>query len=275
MRREEQSELNHALLDIAKGAKSPWDTLRPGVRVQPLATEADELSQAPTPAQQSRAPTREGTPAPEQRQRTPTPGPRPVMVPEAVPEEEEEPAPPEPRRKRRRRSAPARKAQAAPVPDRRSVQTPDALEQRPAAEPRARIAVPAQALALVRRARAWRARHGASPARITPAAYDAVDTRARFGLIERRDLAQPWPGQTVLVAHTPPRRDPAALLEVRPGDTIDVLSTRSGAEGWAPLRVQFVTRSHYFAPGRPATSLVLGVRTDEWAHALRGTPPSE
>ncbi len=194
------------------------------------------------------------------------------MVPEAVQEAEE--AAPEPRQKRRRRPAPAREGPAGPVPDWRSPLDAEA-QGSPAAEPRARIPVPAPALALVRRARAWRARHGASPARITPAAYDAVDARARFGLIERRDLAQPWPGQTVLVAHTPPRRDPAALLDVRPGDTLNVLSTRAGAEGWAPLRVQFVTRSHYFAPGRPATSLVLGVRTDEWAHALRGTPPSE
>jgi hypothetical protein len=269
MKREEQAELNHALLDIAKGAKSPWETLRPGVRVRPLATEAEELSQAPTPAHQSRVPSREATPAPEPRQRTPTPGPRPVMIPEAVQEEEETVAQ-EPRRKRRRRQAPAvyRVTQTGGVP---ATEAPE----KPAVQPRARIPALAPALALVRRARAWRARHGASPDRVTPAAYDAVDAQARFGLIERSDLPQPWPGQTLLLAHTPPRRDPAALLDLRPGDTLNVLSTRSGAEGWAPLRVQFVTRSQYFAPGRQATSLALGVRTDEWAHALRGAPPAQ
>lgn len=262
----EQAELNHALLDIATGRKRPWEAVRPGVRVRPLATEEEQLSQAPTPAHQSRAQSREPTPAPEPRQRTPTPGPRPVMVPEAVPEEE---VAPETRKRRRRRAAPGS------VPDwRRPPQVPDAeAPERPAEAPERPAASPA--LALVRRARAWRARHGASPDRVTPAAYDAVDVQARFGLIERPDLPQPWPGQTLLVAHTPPRRDPAALLDLRPGDTVSVLSTRAGAAGWAPLRVQFVTRSHYFAPGRPVTSVVLGVRTDEWAHALRGRPPAQ
>lgn len=274
--------LNRALRAISEAAMAPWAVLRPGARVLPFGADEDEASQAPTrertpagSAPASQAPTREATPAPEPRRRTPTPGPRPVMVPEAVPEEEPEPAPapeaePAPRPKRRRRAQPAAEA---PEPGPNWRRPLDAEAPQP--EPRARIPVESPALALVRRARAWRAKGYPTPDRVTPAAYDAVDAQARFGLIEQTDAPQPWPGQTLLLAHTPPRRDPAALLDLRPGDTLSVLSTRPGAEGWAPLRVQFVTRSRYFAPGRQVTSVALGVRTDEWAHATRGRPASE
>lgn len=271
--------LNKALRAISEAARAPWTLLRPGARVLPVVMESDdEASAAPTrertPMPESRrrtpsepasqAPTREGTPAPEQRRRTPTPGPgpRPAMIPEAVPEEEPEP---EPRPKRRRRAA--GEPPQGEVNWRRPLDP--ALEAQ-APPPRARIQVPPAALALVNRARARRARGWAPPDRVAPAAYDAVDVQARFGLIECRDpdRPRPWPGQTLLLAHAPPRRDPAALLDLRPGDTLNVLSTRPGAEGWASLRVQYVTRSRYFAPGRQTTSVALGVRTAEWAHAL-------
>lgn len=276
--------LNKALRAISEAARAPWTLLRPGVRVLPVVMESDdEASGAPTrertpmpeprrrtqtPSEAaSQAPTREGTPAPERRRRTPTPAPRPAMIPEAVPEEEPEP---EPRPRRRRRTAQAEPALEEGEADWRRPLDPALAERtRP---PRARIPVPPAALALVRRARAWRAKGWASPTRITPAAYDAVDAQARFGLIECTggDRPQPWPGQTLLLAHAPRKADPAALLGLRPGDTLNVLSTRPGAEGWAALRVQFVTRPGYCAPGRRPTSLALGVGTDEWAHALGG-----
>lgn len=275
--------LNKALRAISEAARAPWTLLRPGARVLPVVMEADddEASGAPTrertpmpePRRRtpsdaaSQAPTREGTPAPERRRRTPTPGPRPAMIPEAVPESEPRP------RRRRRAAQPEPALEEGEANWRRPLDPALAERTRPT---RARILIPPAALALVRRARAWRAKGWANPTRITPAAYDAVDAQARFGLIECTggDRPQPWPGQTLLLAHTPRKADPAALLDLRPGDTLNVLSTRPGAEGWASLRVQFVTRARYVAPGRRATSLALGVGADEWAHALGGTPPA-
>ena len=268
--------LNKGLRAIQRGLKEPWEVLPPGQRVEPLVRDDDADSQAPT-----RQASRESTPAPPwvapSRQTTPAPAPRPgsrrptPAIPETVPEEpaipETVPEEPAVRKGKRKRRAP-------PVGARDDAETELVAEApvdpRPPPAPR-RGSDPAQSL--VRRARAARARRALPADRITPANYDAVDVQARFGLIERPDLPQPWPGQTLLVAHTPPKRDPVGLLALRPGDTLRVLSTRAGAEGWAPLLVQFVTRSHYFAPGRQVTSVVLGVRTDEWAHALRGQPP--
>jgi hypothetical protein len=252
--------LSRALRAISEAALAPWSVLRPGVRVAPVvAGPADEASQAPT---------REMTPAPEPRRPTPAPEPRrparrPILVPEAVREE--------PARKRRRRPAPPR-----PEEGERNWRRPlePAPQEAEPADPRPRLQVAPAAQALVRRARAWRAREGRAPSRVTPAAYDAVDVQARFGLIECSgpDLPLLPEGQTLLLAHTPPRWGPAALQGLRQGDTVDVLSTRSGAAGWAPLRVQFVTRAGYVPPGRPISTVALGVATAEWQHALRGQP---
>ena len=281
--------LNRALRAISEAVSTPWGVLRPGERVVPWQSSSQAASQAST-VPGSAARTREGTPAPTQsrqpsmrappregtppwsvpsdeasqaptRQTTPAAEPRPVRpapnIPETVPEA------PEPARKRRKRR---------PAPP--SELDPDAAEA-PAApegtkEKRVRRGDAAQRL--VRRARAWRAREGTPPSRITPAAYDAVDAEGRFGLIECTwgDRPQAGPGETLLVAHTPPKRDPTGLLALRPGDTVEVVTTRAGASGGGTVRISFITRSGYFPPGRPVTSLALGVATAEWARALQG-----
>jgi hypothetical protein len=298
--------LNRALRAISEAVRDPWSVLRPGERVLPLMS-SDAASQAST-VPNSRAPTRQGTPAPEPRPGrragppwtrapsregtpwstpsdqasraptrpgTPAPEPRPPrrptpQIPDTVPEGPElEPRPPqpqpeEPRPKRRRPRVPA-------PPDE---DEPDLRRAPEAAGARARTTADKTALGLVRRARAWRAREGRPPSRVTPAAYDAVDAQGRFGLIECAGGDRPLPGagETLLLAHTPPKRDPKSLLDLRPGDTVDVLSARPGAAGGGRLRVAFITRAGYFAPGRPVTSLALGVATAEWARALRGEP---
>jgi hypothetical protein len=252
--------LSRTLRAITEAALAPWAVLRPGARVSPLEMRpADEASQAPT---------REATPGPEAaRRRTPTPAPRPVRIPEAVREEPE----PEPERKRRRRAAPPRPQEGEPN-WRRPLEPEPEPQARPGPQPRTEVA-PA-ALAMVRRARAWRAREGRPPSRVTPSAYDAVDADGRFGLIECTGDARPLPGagQTLLLAHAPPRRGTGPLQGLCQGQTVRVVSTRPGAGGWSPLRIQFVTRAGYVAPGRAVTSVALGVATAEWRHALLAQP---
>lgn len=308
--------LNRALRAISEAVRDPWSVLRPGDRVLPVVS-SDAASQAST-VPNSRAPTRQGTPAPEPRlphpgpstgppwtraptregtpwgsasdqasqaptrPGTPAPEPRPSrrptpQIPATVPETPEpfppqpepaqpEPAPEGPKPKRRRRP------HLAPTEEQEQGLPAQPEDEAQAAVRRARIPAVQTALGLVRRARAWRALEGRAPSRVTPAAYDAVDAQGRFGLIECAGGDRPLPGgqETLLLAHTPPKRDPKTLLDLRQGDTVEVLSARPGARGGGRLRVAFITRAGYFAPGRPVTSLALGVATAEWTRALRG-----
>jgi hypothetical protein len=265
--------LNKGLRAVSEMLKQPWDVARPGEHIEPLVRDDDADSQAPTvPASRESTPAppwvapSEG-PAPAQRQPSPAPAPRPGSrrqtpgIPETVPEE------PAPKRKRRPPPAPT-----LGEPERELVAEAPA-DTKPPPAPRRRDD-PAQGL--VRRARAASARRDRPAARITPGAYDAVDALGRFGLLECTwgDRPLPGPGETLLVAHTPPRRDPAGLLALRPGDTLEVLSARPGVAGGGRVRIRFITRTGYFSPGRPITSVALGVPTAEWALALRGQPAS-
>lgn len=259
--------LNQALRSLSETMRAPWTLLRPGERVEPLVSNSEAASQAPT---------REATPGPQERpprRVRPPPWVVPETIPEPTPAEEEEQAPepaPEAPAKRKR---PRKRRRASGSPQPASPRPPS--PRPPTPQPAKRAEARKDDVSPLARALARRARPGEPVARVTPSAYDAVDTQARFGLIEcarvdagRGELRpQAGPGETLLLAHTPPRRDPRALVDLRPGDSVSVLGTRAG--GRAVLRIGFVTRSGYVAPGRAITSVVLGVPSADWARALQ------
>jgi len=276
--------LNQALRAISEGIAAPWALLRPGERVLPIVQSSDEddfRSQAPTrertPAPSAResspappGPARDGTPAPPEERRQ-TPAAKGVRRLTPIPENSEQESKPSRKRKNRDRAQEPRE----PPPDwRRPLRMPGAgpeSEIKERSDSIARDNISDATWKLVLRARSWRARGLPAPSRITPASYDAVDVEGRFGLIEcTPDGPRPLPGagQTLLLAHAPPRRDPLALQALRPGDTVRVLSTRDSATPvGVTLRVQFVTRAGYIAPGRKVSLMALGVATAEWARA--------
>ena len=258
------AQFNRALQTISETMARPWTLIRPGVLVTPLVSASEAASQATT---------RAGTPAPESRPgtRPASPEPEPAEPPRAlspIREEEEEPPsarPPAARQSERAREDLKRKPR--PSSERAAPKRRREEGQKPEAAP----AGPAEALInRVRRAQS-RPRAGA---RLGSSDYQAVDARGRFGLVEcGRAPGDARPraaaGQTLVLAHTPRGQDPLALLDLRPGDRVRVLSP-GGTGQPDELRIDFVTRSGYFAPGRPVTSVVLGVPSADWARAARG-----
>jgi hypothetical protein len=266
--------LNRALSALSDTMRTPWSMFRPGQIIEPLVSSSEAASQAPT---------REATPARELAPPAP-PARQPPVLPEAIPEEpaQEEPGPeiPQPpeaeivpaRPGRPKPKKPGRKPRLAPphasdreLNWRRSLHTPDQ-----------QAFGPKQGVTLMRRAQRAHATKTHRIGRVGPAAYEAVDAQGRFGLIDcarldtgsKARFPRAGPGQTLLLAHTPPRRDPLSLTTLREGDTLSVLGTHNG--GRARLRIEFMTRSGYVSPGHQITSLLLGVASTDWAHALQG-----
>lgn len=244
-----KTQFNAALATLATGRRAPWSLIRPGALVEPLVSASEAASQAPT---------REATPAPESRPSrmpTPAPAPGPIRDPDTRPIPEPEPDPERERRKRRRVDK-RDEAPRYPGPHRKrnseeSGHTPPATT-------------------LARRARR---NTGPDPVRLTPAAYQAVDTQARFGLVECSRVVAPRhkerphvvEGHTLVLAHTPAGQDPLALQGFYPGGAIRVLRAFAPDKEGVDLRIGFVTRPGYIAPGRPATSVLLGVPDEDWA----------
>lgn len=258
-RESEGTVLNRALSVLSNTMLTPWSVFRPGQIVEPLVSNSEAASQAPT---------REGTPA---RETLPPPR-QPTLIPEAIPEAI--PEEPEPNLKKRpnKRKRPLRPAPQ-PASDqelnwRRQPEIPD--------KPFDKNNKPKTGLALVRNVQRARTKSQHLSSRVCAAAYDAVDAEGRFGLIDcarlnsgptaRFPLA--GPGQTVLLAHTPAGHDPLCLTKLRMGDTLSILSVEGG--GRTPLRIDFMTRAGYISPGRTMTSVVLGVSSRDWARALQG-----
>ena len=255
------AQFNRALQAISETMARPWTLIRPGALVTPLVSASEAASQATT---------RAGTPAPESRHgtRPASPEPEPAEPPRALsPIREEEDEPRTPAARQGERSRTDRKRKPRPSPERAAPKRRREEDGKPEAAP----AGPAEALVnRVRRAQS-RPRAGA---RLGSSDYQAVDARGRFGLVEcGRAPGDARPraaaGQTLVLAHTPRGQDPLALLDLRPGDRVRVLSP-GGTGQPDELRIDFVTRSGYFAPGRPVTSVVLGVPSADWARAARG-----
>jgi len=238
------AQFNAALVALAGSTRPPWALISPGTHVHPLVSASEAASQAPT---------REATPAPE-----PAPGgtPEAAPAPEAAPEAQA--------RRARKRDRAAREGSPPRYPGRRrrTQEAPGAtaLNRDEAAKRPARRVPPA------------------TPGRLGPSAYQAMDAQGRFGLVECSRIAAPRegarpqaaPGHTLVLAHTPPGRDPLALLGLCAGGTIRAVDSGGGAPTRGDVRIGFVTRSGYFPPGRPATSVLLGVASADWARVALG-----
>ena len=103
---------------------------------------------------------------------------------------------------------------------------------------------------------------GKDKKKIGPGQYSAIEVHGFYGFIDVLGDSQ---GDScgkgyekVLIVHTPSRvQDKSPMLNIRPGDTIDIVYIPSLTRG--KLEVTFVTRSKYFSPGCPVTSLQVGV----------------
>lgn len=263
---------NEALAALAGSRRPPWALIPPGAHVNPWGSASEAASQAPT---------REATPGPEESR------PAAAQEPEQARPAEPEPGPatpaePERRARKRARAPDADSDSRYPGRRRREQAQPESpgRRRRKQAQPSDtgirqtrpdKAGITPAATELARRARPPPAT--AAPGRLGPSAYQAVDARGRFGLVECCRIAVPKggarpqaaAGHTLVLAHAPPGRDPRALLDLYPGGTIRAL--RAGGGDWADVRIGFVTRSGYFPPGRPATSVLLGVPGADWARA--------
>lgn len=101
---------------------------------------------------------------------------------------------------------------------------------------------------------------------ITPRNYDAIEAHGYFGLIYQDSGVY---NEHLVIVHTAPRLDRQHMLALKEGDTIDVVYLRQRKKG--QIKVRYVTRSKYFAPGSPVTSLLIGVDTWNWDR-LQSTP---
>jgi hypothetical protein len=92
---------------------------------------------------------------------------------------------------------------------------------------------------------------------VTPANYDALQVHGHFGLI---DLGKGVYNEREAILHTPHVPDRRYLLNLQSGDDIDVVFLRKQEKG--RVNVRYVTRSRYFSPGTPVTSVRVGL--DGW-----------
>ena len=168
----------------------------------------------------SQAPTRQPTPAPT---REPTP----------APTREPTPAPARPPKRELRR--PAKKERAAPI---------EAAPKEPAPEPRSQQI--GYRLAAYARSKPPR------PAgQVCAANYAFVEVNGRFGLI---DEGADNLGNHVMLAHATQGRQ----VDIRAGDEVQLINTRNN-RGFA-VKVVFTSRSRYYPPGKPVSTVRIGVR---------------
>ena len=97
--------------------------------------------------------------------------------------------------------------------------------------------------------------------KISPMNYDAVQVDADFGLI---DVGRGSFNEANLVLHSN-KQDKSRMLGVQAGDKIEIKYVKNKSKG--ELVVRYVTRSQYFSPGRPVSSVLVGV--DGWESGVR------
>lgn len=89
---------------------------------------------------------------------------------------------------------------------------------------------------------------------IIPANYDALEVHGFYGLIH---MGKGSYNEDNVIAHTSRRTDNQYMLSIQPGDYIPVVFLRAKRKGY--VLVRYITRSKYFPPGSPITSISLGV----------------
>jgi hypothetical protein len=92
--------------------------------------------------------------------------------------------------------------------------------------------------------------------RIGPSNYSAIQIHGFFGCI---DLGTDIDHGHIrnLIIHTSKRLDTSHMLSLAIGDTIHIVYIASRTKGL--LKIRYVTRSKYFSPGSPVTSIKVGV----------------
>jgi hypothetical protein len=89
---------------------------------------------------------------------------------------------------------------------------------------------------------------------IIPANYDALEVHGYYGLIHMGKGAY---NEDNVIVHTSKKHDRRYMLAIQPGDYIPVVFLRGKRKGY--VFVRYITRSKYFAPGTPVTSIDIGV----------------
>lgn len=96
--------------------------------------------------------------------------------------------------------------------------------------------------------------------KITAKNYAAVQIDGKFGIL---DCGTGSFNEQNLILHST-AVDKSAMLGVQPGQKIDFKYVGSRQKG--EMVVRYVTRSKYYSPGRPVTSVMVGV--DGWDKAM-------
>lgn len=92
--------------------------------------------------------------------------------------------------------------------------------------------------------------------RIGPSSYSAIQIHGFFGCIDcGTDIDHGHIRN--LIIHTSKRLDTSHMLSLTVGDSIHVVYIASRSKGL--LKIRYVTRSKYFSPGSPVTSIKVGV----------------
>lgn len=94
------------------------------------------------------------------------------------------------------------------------------------------------------------------PKRLSPENYSGLEIHGFFGLI---DTGEEISKQRVIIVHTPPRVDTIHMLSLRVGEEIDFVYVNSKQRRRGKVYVMWIGRSKYCSPGRPITSLRVGV----------------
>lgn len=97
-----------------------------------------------------------------------------------------------------------------------------------------------------------------TPKKITPANYDAVETHGFYGLIH---VGKGVYSEDNFIVHTCSRIDKSHMLSLQPGDSVQVINQHTRQP--EKLTIRYVTRSKYFSPGVPVSSMQIGV--DGWS----------
>jgi hypothetical protein len=92
--------------------------------------------------------------------------------------------------------------------------------------------------------------------RIGPANYSAMECHGFYGCIDCGTDIDHGHIRNIII-HTSKRMDTSHMLSLSVGDTIHVVYIIPRTRG--VLRVRYITRSKYFSPGSPITSIKVGV----------------
>lgn len=89
------------------------------------------------------------------------------------------------------------------------------------------------------------------PGRVCAANYAFVEVNGRFGLI---DEGADNLGNHIMLAHATQGRQ----IDIKAGEELQLINTRNNGE--STVKVMFTSRSRYYPPGKPVSTVRIGVR---------------